>query len=77
MQKKVICSQLGYVGINKLENNQDYSNISPVSASMRSIECEGTEATIQECKIKTLPHGAACETFATVSCGGGMYHPFA
>lgn len=76
MQKKVVCSQLGYVGINKLENNQDYSNISPVSASMSSIECDGTEATIQECKITTSPHGATCEPFATVSCGGGIFHSY-
>ena len=69
----MVCSQLGYVGINKLASNKDYSNISPVSPSMRSIECDGTEATIQECKITTLNKKSTCVPFATVACGGSMY----
>ena len=73
-QKKVICAQLGYVGINKLGNSDDYADISVVPAGVEFIECTGTESTVAECKIKSRLIG--CKSFATVSCGGSEYFNF-
>ena len=71
LQKKVICAQLGYVGINKLGKSDDFSDISLVPAGIESMECDGTESTIAECKITSRLVG--CKSFATVSCGGSKY----